>query len=155
MLRGLPLSGFKFLQGALPHRPAWVLSLYECGIVFKGPLPRWAIHIQKASYTGTTDVAQWWACIPSTIIIAGGLVHPPPWCGRRFPAVGQMVNRVLQLMINEIRQLKIKGILQLKINRKNMLLFEPYYKKGTRNSDNKNQAKLQRKFWHLYLGSHY
>ena len=29
--------------------------------------------------------------MPVTILVAGGLVKPPPWCGRRFPAVGQGV----------------------------------------------------------------
>ena len=29
--------------------------------------------------------------MPATIVIAGGLVFLPPWCGRRLPAVGQRV----------------------------------------------------------------
>jgi len=28
----------------------------------------------------------------TTIVVAGGLVKLPPWCGQRFPAVGQGVN---------------------------------------------------------------
>jgi len=29
--------------------------------------------------------------MPATIIVAGGLVHPPPWCGQRFSAMEQRV----------------------------------------------------------------
>ena len=31
------------------------------------------------------------AYMPTTIVIACGLVHPLPWCGQRFPTVGQGV----------------------------------------------------------------
>ena len=30
--------------------------------------------------------------MPATIIVARGLEHLLPWCGQRFPAVGQRVN---------------------------------------------------------------
>ena len=53
MLRGLPLSGFKFLQWAPPHLPAWALTLWRWN-----SLPGQAIHTHKASYAGTTDVAR-------------------------------------------------------------------------------------------------
>ena len=33
--------------------------------------------------------------MPTTIIIAGSLVNPPPWCGRRLSAVVQRVKHVL------------------------------------------------------------
>ena len=33
------------------------------------------------------------AYMPATIVIARGLVQPPPRCGRRFPAVRQGVNQ--------------------------------------------------------------
>ena len=44
-------------------------------------------------YAGTMDVTQRLACMSAKIVIAGGLEHPPPWCGRRFSAVGQRVNK--------------------------------------------------------------
>ena len=33
--------------------------------------------------------------MPATIIVAHGLVHPLPWCGPRFPAMGQRVKTLL------------------------------------------------------------
>ena len=38
--------------------------------------------------------------MPAAIIIARGLVHPPPWCGRRFPAVGLGVNSQFFLILH-------------------------------------------------------
>jgi len=37
--------------------------------------------------------------MPSTIAVAGGLVHPLLWYGLRFPAVGQRVNRFFLNMV--------------------------------------------------------
>ena len=33
--------------------------------------------------------------MPATMVVVCGLVHPPPWCGQRFPAVGQRVKNVI------------------------------------------------------------
>ena len=53
--------------------------------------------------------------MPTTIVAALGLVHPLPWCGRHFPAVGQKVKNAqtaesqifVLLKYNEIMALPI------------------------------------------------
>ena len=66
---------------------------YEGGMSSRGPSFGRATHTNKLHrYTGTRDNTQWQVYMPATIVIACGLVHPLPWCGRCFPAVGQGVN---------------------------------------------------------------
>ena len=41
--------------------------------------------------------------MPATIVIARGLVHPLPWCGWHFTAMGQEVKFIMESSIRSIK----------------------------------------------------
>ena len=86
-------SGENYLMGpfqGILNDPLLNSRLLKRGLDFFGP--KMAPH-----FFGPNDVILRRACMPASIVLACGLVHPPPWCGRRFSAMGQGVKFSLVL----------------------------------------------------------